>query len=212
VPWYALSASKLISPSIRFLIPLYPFYAVFGALGLAEATANFRGRAGAAAAACLSLLAVGFPAQFFSAPLDAKIALRQISMERGLSAYLPAYPLWTHVRPQDRVLLLGDWDRYHCPAEFVIRDIDLRVAGDDPEAWRAELRRLRITRIVYRSDIRRLKAVFEGLADCLDLVARNGHASLYRVKETGECPPAALPPAARLYQIWYNARSGVGAS
>ena len=212
VPWYALSAAKLISPSIRFLIPLYPLYAVFGALGLAEATANFGGRVGAAAAACLSLLAVGFPAQFSSAPLDAKMALGLVSTERGLSAYLPAYPLWKHVDPQDRVLLLGDWDRYHCPAEFVIRDIDLRVAGDDPEAWRAELRRLQITRIVYRSDTRRLKAVLDGLAGCIELVARNGHASLYRVKETGECPTAALPPAARLYQIWYNAKGEVGAS
>jgi len=82
----------------------------------------------------------------------------------------------------------------------------------NPEAWRADGRRLRITRIVYRSDTRLLKAVLEGLAGCIELVARNGHASLYRVKETDECPPAALPRAARLYQIWYNAKGGVGAS
>ncbi|HEY6928445.1 MAG TPA: hypothetical protein VJA66_02105, partial [Thermoanaerobaculia bacterium] len=187
VPWYVLSAAKLISPSIRFLIPLYPLYAVFGALGLSHATGNFRGRIGAAAGIGVSLLAIGFPAQFFGAALDGKMALGRVSTERGLTAYLPAYPLWKDVRNGDRVLLLGEWDRFHCPAEFVIRDIDLPAAGDDARAWEAELRRLHVTKIVYRADTRHLQPVLDALGDCIELVARSGPARLYRVKEDATC-------------------------
>jgi hypothetical protein len=132
VPLYALSAAKLLAGSIRFLIPIYPLYAVFTALGLAKSTEGFRGRAGTAAAFWLSVLAIGFPAQFFSTLVDAKIALRRISVEQGLYLSLPAYPLWKRVHPEDRVLLLGEWDRYHCPAGFVIRDLDANQ-GKQPE-------------------------------------------------------------------------------
>ena len=193
-PWYLLSATKLLSPSIRFLIPLYPLYAVFTSLGFARLTERARGAWATAMALCLALLSIAFPAQFFAAPLDLKIALGRVSQEQGLSAYLPAYPLWKHVQRQDRVLLFGDWDRYHCPADYVVRDIDLPSMEDDPRRLWSELARRRITHIVYRSDTRRAKAMLASLGNCLELVERNGAAALYRVREDrADCPGPAPP-------------------
>jgi hypothetical protein len=194
LPWYLLSSASVFTPSIRFLVPVYPLYAVFTALGLARLTEDFRGRWGVAAAICLAALSLVLPAHLFSAPFDAKVALGRLSREEALSAYLPAYPLWRHVRLEDRVLLLGDWDRYHCPAEYVIRDIQLAIASQEPDRWRRELRRLRISHIVFRADQRSRKALLEPIGDCLEVVDRHASATLYRVNWDGDgCsgPPAA---------------------
>ncbi|MGH9364610.1 MAG: hypothetical protein ACRD1B_05015 [Thermoanaerobaculia bacterium] len=183
VPWYALSNLELFSPSIRFLIPVYALYAVFAAQGLDRLTEGFRGGAGKAAAFSLAALSIAFPAQLFSVAFDAKVAIGLVSREEALAAYLPAYPLWKHVRREDRVIILGDWDRYHCPAAFVFWDRYLPTLwGDDPHRWRREMRQLRISCILYRSDQRDRSALLQSLGDCLRPVESRGPATLYRVE------------------------------
>ena len=196
LPWYLLPSARVLSPSIRFLIPLYPLYAVFTALGLARLTENFRGRWGFAAAMSLAALSIALPAQLFSAPFDARVAIGRVSREEALSAYLPSYPLWRYVRPEDRVLLLGEWDRYHCPATYVLRDrdIDTRRLGEDVYRQRDELRLLRVTHIVLRSDQERRRALLGSIRECIEVVDRHASATLYRVNWENEgC--SSLPAA-----------------
>jgi Dolichyl-phosphate-mannose-protein mannosyltransferase len=195
VPWYLLSGAQVFFPSIRFLISLYPLYAVFTSVGLARLTDNFRGRWGAAAALSLAALSLAFPAQFFSTPYDVRVALGRISREEALSSYLPAYPLWKEVRPQDRVLFLGEWDHYHCPARYSVADVDLPVAGEDASGWRNLLRDLEITHVLYRDGQRR-KPILESFESCTEEIGRHGTAFLYRLRGSpGECSglPSARP-------------------
>lgn len=190
LPWYLLSSARMITPSIRFLIPLYPLYAVFTALGLYRLTENFRGGWGSAAAVSMAVLSIALPAQLFSTPFDAKVAIGLVSREEALSAYLPVYPLWKDVRPNDRVLLLGNSDRYHCPAEYVLTESTLSRMSRDPSRWRDELRRLRITCIV-RADRRYDRELIDSLGDCIEQLDQHANAILYRVNwERGECSGA----------------------
>jgi hypothetical protein len=183
VPWYVASGLHVLCPSIRYLIPVYSLYAVFAAQGLDRLTGGFRGSLGKVAALFLAALCLAFPAQLFSMPFDTKVAIGLVSREEALAAYLPAYPLWKHVSREDRVILLGDWDRYHCPSAFIVMP---KMWGDDPERWRQEMRRMRITHILYRSDQRDRTALLRSLADCVRSVESRGPATLYRVDCGGE--------------------------
>jgi dolichyl-phosphate-mannose-protein mannosyltransferase len=189
LPWYLLSSARMITPTIRFLIPLYPLYAVFTAVGLLRLTDDFRGGLGAAAAASMAALSFALPAQLFSTPFDARVALDLVSREEALSAYLPVHPLWRHVQPEDRVLLLGDSDRYHCPANYVLSQS--AFSRIDPSRWRNELRRLRISRIVS-VDQRYDRDLIDSLGDCVEVIDRHQMAVLYRLSWERDCshPPA----------------------
>jgi hypothetical protein len=180
----------MITPTIRFLIPLYPLYAVFTAVGLQRLTDDFRGGLGTAAAVSMAVLSFALPAQLFSTPYDARVAIGLVSREEALSAYLPVHPLWKHVRPEDRVLLLGDSDLFHCPAGYVLGQGAFSRMIPDPQRWRDGLRRLRISHVVSVDD-RYDKDLLASLGDCLEVLARHERAILYRLTwERGRCSEA----------------------
>lgn len=194
VPWYVLSGARVFFPSIRFLIALYPLYAVFNAVGLARRTRDFRRGWGTAAAVSLASLAVAFPAQFFSTPYDIRAAFERIPREEVLAAYLPPYPLWKQIRPEDRVLMIGDWDHFHCPARYSVKEVDLPVDPHDAPGWRNLVRELEITHVLFQGGQRR-KWILESLENCAEEIGRHRGAVLYRLRGgPGECSGLPRPP------------------
>ncbi len=182
VPW-----SLLYLPSVRYLFPVYPLYAVFGAEGLCRLTGRFAGRAGALAGLALVAAAAAFPVQFGSSGLEWRAAFGRAPRAGVLAARLPDYPLQGRIAAGDVVLFFGENDRFYCPAATVWRDDYLPVAawGRDPEAWRRGLDALGVTRVLYRADRRRAEALLEALADRLEPIGENGPARLYRVRPKG---------------------------
>jgi len=176
--------SQMYLASVRYLFPLYPMYAVFASEGLRRWTARFSGRTGEAAGLALLACAAAFPVQFGSSGLEWEVAAGRMTPGRFLERKLPAYGLQRAVGPNDRVVLLGENDRFHCPAALAWRDDYLPISpwGMDPEAWRKGLSVLEITAILYREDRRSARPLLEALGDRLDLVARHGPAVLYRVR------------------------------
>ncbi|MEP7131762.1 MAG: glycosyltransferase family 39 protein [Acidobacteriota bacterium] len=186
LPWYLLRA-----PALRYLFPVYPLYAVFAAKGLHRLTANFEGAAGRRAGVAIAAVTLAFPAQFLSLPFDARVAVGRVSRESALASYLPGYPLWKLVTPADRVLLAGEFDRYHCPAERAWRTGWWPVS-DLPASdarWAERLRRLRVTHCMVRTDLAGSLPLPES---AFDLVGRRGSAALYRVRPTGSSRPLPL--------------------
>ena len=179
IPW-----SMLYLPSIRYLFPVFPLYAVFTAEGMRRLTRDFGGLPGRAAGLAVFCAAAAFPVQLGSGGEEWKVAFGRLSREQSLAARLPAWPLWSRVAPQDRVLFLGENDRFHCPAALAWRDEFLPVAswGRDREAWLRGLAGLGITHVLWREDRRPGSFVPEMLADRLEPVARNGPAVLFRVR------------------------------
>jgi hypothetical protein len=167
---------------------MYPMYAVFAAEGLRRLTRGFAGDAGIAAGAAILTAAVALPVQLGSSGVEWAVALGRVSRERSLAARLPAYPLWASVTEADRVVFLGENDRFHCPASEAWRAEFLPVSrwGADPAAWRAGLRRLGITRLVWREDRVPAAPLVSALGGTLRLEARSGPAALYVV---GGAPP-----------------------
>jgi hypothetical protein len=209
-PWYVASNLGWAAYSNRYLVPIYPLYAVFAALGLSRLTENFRGRLGAAAGLSAAALAIAFPLQFLTGPTDLRIALKGASPESVLDS-LPDYRLWSHVDSRDRVLFLGEHDRYHCPARFVVSDVLIHQNREvDPARWFAEWRPLGINVILYRNDWRDGRPLLAALGDCLHFVAGRSTARLYRVdSQRANCtqltvaspgatddepPPSSVPP------------------
>ncbi|HTR03370.1 MAG TPA: hypothetical protein VMN82_09275 [Thermoanaerobaculia bacterium] len=182
VPW-----SQLALPSVRYLFPLFPLYAVFVAEGLLRLTSDFSGRAGAAAGIALTAAAAAFPVQFGSSGLEVRVAAGHLSREAYLEDRLPAYPLWAAVRADDRLVFLGENDRFHCPAAQAWRSDYAPVAawGRDPEAWRRGFAALGITGVIVREDRGSAAELVEGLAGVLEPVARKGPAVLYRARLPG---------------------------
>lgn len=187
VPWYLLRA-----PALRYLFPVYPLYAVFAAEGLDRLTGRFQGAAGRLAGFAMAGLTLAFPAQFLSLPFDARVAVGKTSREEALAAYLPSYPLWGLVKPADRVLFAGEFDRYHCPAERAWRTgwwpiSDLRMGAP---GWAERLRQLRVTHCMVRTDLAGSLPLPES---DFDLVKQRGAAALYRLRPTGSS--RLLPPS-----------------
>lgn len=180
VPWSLLSM-----PSIRFLFPVYPLYAVFLAEGLRRLTGRFAGVPGMAAGMTLLAAAAAFPVQLGSGGFEWKAAVGRLSRRESLEEQLPAYPLWKHLGPEARVVFLGENDRFHSPAAAAWRAEFLPVSawGADPEIWRRELTRLRITHLLYREDRTDRRALLESLGERVEPVARNGPAILMRWKD-----------------------------
>ncbi len=180
IPW-----SMLYLPSVRYLFPLYPLYAVFVAQGLERLTAGFAGRPGAAAGLALVASAAAFPVQFGSSGLEWRTALGLLSREEALAARLPDIPLERRLGPGDRVVFLGEHDRYYCPASAAWRDDYQPVVawGADPAAWARGLDELGITYVLLRTDRRPGAApLLDALAGRLERVGDNGPAVLYRVR------------------------------
>src|SRR5262249_36611483 len=121
-------------------------------------------------------------------------AVGRMSRERSLAARLPSYPLWSRVTEADRVVLLGENDRFHCPAAQAWRAEFLPVSrwGADPTAWRDGFRRLGITPVVRPEDRVPAGPLVRALGATLRLEARSGPAALYSV-ETGDRGPAGSP-------------------
>jgi hypothetical protein len=176
IPW-----SLLYLPSIRFLMPVYPLYAVFTAEGLRRLTGRFEGAAGAAAGWSVLAAAALFPVQAGSSGEEWRVALGRTTREDYLAARLPSWPLWRSVRPGDRLLFIGENDRFHCPAAAAWRfEFRPPSASGDPSAWARDLAELGITHVLWRQD--RVARLPEGFpADRLDVVARSGEAYLYRL-------------------------------
>jgi hypothetical protein len=180
LPW-----SQLYLPSVRFLFPLFPLYAVFVAEGLERLTQASAGGWGRAAGVALLAAAAAFPVQAGSSGLEARVAFGRLSREAYLDEVLPAHPLWGRVRAADRVLFLGENDRFHSPAAEDWRDDFAPAAGwgADPDAWRRGLDELGITAILVREDRRPgAPASLEALGLPLVPVARRGPALLLRVR------------------------------
>jgi hypothetical protein len=178
IPW-----SLLYLPSIRFLLPVYPLYAVFTAEGLRRWTRRFAGIEGRAAGLAILGAAVLFPVQMSSSGDPWRVAFGRMSRTDFLAARLPSGPLWERVGPDDRLILFGENDRFHCPASVAWRFNFSLVAswGADPRNWRQGLDELGITHVLWRSDrLPDLRAL--GVPeDRLVPVAHNGPAVLYRL-------------------------------
>jgi hypothetical protein len=179
LPW-----SQLYLPSVRFLFPLFPLYAVFTAEGLERLTRSFSRGAGRVAGGALLAAAAAFPVQAGSSGLEARVAFGRLSREAYLDDRLPAHSLWRLVRRDDRILFLGENDRFHCPAAESWRDDFAPVSGwgADPAAWRRGIDALGITSILVREDRRpEAPARLESLGGGLVPLGRSGPAVLYRV-------------------------------
>lgn len=176
IPW-----SLLALPSIRFLIPVYPLYAVFTAEGLRRLAAGFRGPRGTAAALAILAVAAIFPVQLGSSGDEWRVAAGRMTREQFLAARLPSWTLWPEVGAADRVLLAGENDRYHCPAAAAWRSNYLPPAAwRDRAAWERGLAELGITLVLWRSD--RDPRLPDGFPqDSLSPVARSGPAALFRL-------------------------------
>jgi hypothetical protein len=179
VPW-----SLLYLPSVRYLLPVYPLYAVFAAEGLRRLTRGFVGIPGRAAGLALLGAAAAFPVQLGSSGAEWRTAFGRMSREESLAARLPSLALLRRIGPDARVVFLGENDRFHCPASLVWRSEFQPVAswGSDPEVWGRELSRGRVTDLVYREDRMDARALLEGLGGRIEKVGQNGPAILYRVK------------------------------
>jgi hypothetical protein len=194
IPW-----SLLYLPSIRFLIPVYPLYAVFTAEGLRRLAGRFEGAPGApgasgasGTAAGFSLLAAAalFPVQAGSSGEEWRVALGRETREGYLAARLPSWPLWRAVGPADRLLFIGENDRFHCPAGAAWR-FEFRPASasgmpspsppPSSSLWAPDLADLGITHVLWRQD--RVSRLPDGFpVDRLAAVARNGPAFLFRLR------------------------------
>ena len=186
--------SLLYLPSIRYLFPMYPLYAVFAAEGLRRLTRGFAGDAGIAAGAAILTAAAVLPVQFGSSGVEWSVALGRMPREESLAARLPSYPLWASVSESDRVVMLGENDRFHCPAGVAWRAEFLPVSrwGADPAAWRAGLKELSITRLVWREDRVPADGLVEALGDTLRLEGRSGPAVLFSVREPQAPGPESI--------------------
>jgi hypothetical protein len=127
--------------------------------------------------------AAAFPVQLGSSGVEWKAAAGRISREQTLEARLPGYRLWPNVSARDRVLFVGENDRFHCPAELAwsVEYLPAAAWGREAAAWRAGLDGLGVTYVLHRSD-RRPGGLPEGLGDRLEVVWRDRGAVLYRVR------------------------------
>ena len=150
VPW-----SLLYLPSIRYPLPGLSALRRLLRRGTAAAdAAASRARWGAAAGVALLGAAAAFPVQLGSSGVEWRVAVRADSRasrasRRGFRATASGRA-WC--APEDRVLFVGENDRFHCPAALAWRAEYLPAAawGRDPAAWRAGLDGLGITHVLHR--------------------------------------------------------------
>jgi len=125
--------------------------------------------------------------QLGSSGIEWKVAAGAISREKALEEKLDSYPLWKLVRPEDRVVFLGENDRFHSPTEWVLRNAydPVNQWGQDPDLWRRGLGRFHVTWIVENPSPPH-GSVLESLSDIVVPIARSRAATLYRVRQPGE--------------------------
>ncbi|HEY4228772.1 MAG TPA: hypothetical protein VGO79_01305 [Thermoanaerobaculia bacterium] len=180
IPW-----SLLYLPSIRFLLPVYPLYAVFTAEGLRRLTGRFASGPGSIAGWAVLAAAALFPVQVGSSGEEWRVALGQSTREDSLAARLPSWTLWRFVGPGDRLLFIGENDRFHCPARAAWRyEFRPAASAGDAAIWNRDLADLAITHVLWRKDrVPNLPAGFP--ADRLDEIGRRGDSFLYRLRRAG---------------------------
>ncbi len=177
VPWF-----RAVDPSVRYLIPLYPLYALVAAHGVSRGTGRFAGKAGLAAGIALAASALSYPVALGSTGVEWKVAAGRLSREQALNERLPSYRFWKNVRPEDRVIFLGEHDRFHCPARWAWRGNyhPIRRWRFDPALWRRGLRVMRIDWLVVTLPLP--VNFLDSLGDAVRLVDENGPSLLYRVE------------------------------
>jgi hypothetical protein len=112
------------------------------------------------------------------------VAFGLISRDDALAARIPSWPFWRRIGRTDRAVLLGESDRFHCPAALAYR-VDyppIAAWGRDPGSWGRGLADLGIDWVVYRRDWAPEDRLIADLDDRLELVAESGPALLYRVR------------------------------
>lgn len=142
-----------------------------------------------AAGIALAVTALSFPVELGSTGVEWKVAAGRLSREEALTERIPSYRFWKNVRPEDRVIFLGEYDRFHCPARWVWRGDyhPIRLWGSDPARWRRGLRVMRINWLVVTLPLP--VNFLDSLGDAVLLVEQNGSSRLYRVQPD----PAAGP-------------------
>jgi len=177
VPW-----SLFYLPSIRFLFPVYPLYAVFTAAGLFRLSRRFAGAPGRVAGLAVLAAAAAFPVHIGSSGLEWKSAFGRMPRPDILAAQLPALPLQARLGPSDRVVLVGENDRFHCPAALVWRAEFLPVASwRTPADWKQGFSDLGIRAVLVRFDRAGLPDGLASIPGLLRLDGAHGEAALYRV-------------------------------
>ena len=178
VGWYLT-----YDPSVRYLIPIYPLYALFAVDGLRRLTRNFAGRWGALAGASLAAAAICIPVPFLTSSFDLRVAAGVLSREDALAVRLPEYPLFRRLDTEDVVVIFGGYDRFHCPARVVYRSgwYPVNRWGNEPDRWREELTRYRVTYLLVRDEARDRAVLIGAMSDRVEPVERRGKATLYRV-------------------------------
>ena len=179
IPWYFGPP-----PSVRYLFPIYPLYAVFTAAGITRGTRRFEGRAGLAAGAALSAAVLALPVGYHPTLREIRASFGMIKRDEVLARELPSYLLWKFVEPEDRAILISEHDRFYCPASLAYRTTYIPVRlWRTPEEWRLGLERYGITVVVYyRTLADRSELIPDLVANgTLRLVARNRNEWLYRV-------------------------------
>ena len=145
IPWYFGPP-----PSVRYLFPIYPLYAVFTAAGITRGTRRFEGRAGLAAGAALSAAVLALPVGYHPTLREIRASFGMIKRDEVLARELPSYLLWKFVEPEDRAILISEHDRFYCPASLAYRTTYIPVRlWRTPEEWRLGLERYGITVVVY---------------------------------------------------------------
>ena len=163
---------------------MVPLYADAAGIGLERLTDRFRGGLGRAAGLSAAALCLAAPIPLVSAPPDLRAAMTGASPETVLSS-LASYPLWKYVHPEDHVLLLGDEDRFHCPALVIASDtVVFPEKRIDPQRWQNEWRPLGINVILHRTDRREAADFLQSFGPCLETVATHLPATLYRIDST----------------------------
>jgi hypothetical protein len=137
--------------SIRYLLPVYPLYSVFAAVGLAQGSDRFSGAPATAAGVSLVLVLLALPTQFAIKNDEVRASLGLLTADQVRAREVPGFELWRLVSKEDRLVLVGVYDRLHCPAELAYRTRFLPVArwGDGAGEWRRELKRYGITAVAF---------------------------------------------------------------
>jgi hypothetical protein len=151
---------------------------------------RFQCAAGKAAGLAVLAVSAAFPVHVGSTGLEWTAALGRATREELRAERLPSLAFAGLLGPADRVLLVGENDRFHVPAGAVWRADFAPVASwrRDAAAWRRGLDELSITAVVWRSD--RVPFPLPGLVgERLEPFAENGPARLFRVRaRTGSVP------------------------
>ncbi|MEO8217560.1 MAG: hypothetical protein ABI718_10810 [Acidobacteriota bacterium] len=178
VPWYLI-----YQPSSRYLLPVYPLFAVFTCVGLSRLTRRFHGWEGRLAACALTIAALALPVQVGSSGREWKYTTGLIDEKQFLDESLISHRFWSSVPAGENAILIGEEDRYHAPFASAFRAEWPPVSRwGDSASWSRGIDMLHISYVVDRGRWPKATPILEGLGSRLTPVQRNGEAVLYRVR------------------------------